>query len=951
MVTAEEEAILLQQFLRFGETKNIVQQLLQQDSTAARLDRVARDIREARDLRDSRERERDSREGGRDHHREVNRDYPREREPRDHRDREHREHRDREHRDHHRENRDDPLGKMYSHHSHSKHGSSHHSQQQPQFPLPLQFPDPSKPLDPEQLKKILERNMLFNPFMRGAADPSSLLRPPHPTNHHSLPPTAPLSNLLAVNPSLASSILANPQLASSLSMLRLPVPSVSLPNISPNNSTLPASFGGPTSPMGGSPLNRLQSMQPFDFRKERKSPSPAPRSTASEISLTQSTPRPSNVTAMSPNSITSGGSVGATSPSSTVTPMGTSIPNMEILSSHERAEHFSEDDDSSSTSSAALNLSTTTTTISPASTPIGVGPGGMSIPPKSTTPTGNGPSTPPKRSWNPINMGTSLINPVTGKKRVQCNVCLKTFCDKGALKIHFSAVHLREMHKCTVEGCNMMFSSRRSRNRHSANPNPKLHTPHVRRKISPHDGRTSGSHPTVMLPHTFQQQLSQGLQPSGGFPPLGGFPGQFGSMNPLSSLPFMPHGASSDLHKQALELQRQSLEMQSLNKGSNEPSSKGPDESGWRYGPNSISTTTSYLDENVNQEGTKNNDNKSKYIEDNSRYMEDEDDSMSVDANSFKGEGIAASPSANKRKRKSQNPTKFAFRLEDDDLISTDDDEDDENDDDLDDKDSEEDKNEDKELDAMTDDDDDNLSFSLSEKKREKDKSKVTSTKNDNPNEVSNSLQHLEDLSKGNFLTSANGTLTNVSTSGNGISSSSPKANDRESDRDSDADSHNEELETTLHYTDGFLSNVNIPSDRENPRRCVECGKTFQNHFSVKIHYQNVHLKLMHKCTVDGCNAAFPSKRSRDRHSTNLNLHRKLLSSEGGFPSLGFPALPFNQVLNPELLARLYSDPAAFSLDALKSQLPPSLSDSLFNPERGSLSTTTTPSSSPFFFT
>ena len=101
-----------------------------------------------------------------------------------------------------------------------------------------------------------------------------------------------------------------------------------------------------------------------------------------------------------------------------------------------------------------------------------------------------------KRSWNPLGpLGTQLINPATGKKRVQCNVCLKTFCDKGALKIHFSAVHLREMHKCTVDGCNMMFSSRRSRNRHSANPNPKLHSPHLRRKISPHDGRTSQPHP------------------------------------------------------------------------------------------------------------------------------------------------------------------------------------------------------------------------------------------------------------------------------------------------------------------------------------------------------------------------------------------------------------------------------------------------------------------------
>lgn len=37
--------------------------------------------------------------------------------------------------------------------------------------------------------------------------------------------------------------------------------------------------------------------------------------------------------------------------------------------------------------------------------------------------------------------------------------------------------------------------------------------------------------------------------------------------------------------------------------------------------------------------------------------------------------------------------------------------------------------------------------------------------------------------------------------------------------------------------------------------------------------------QLMHKCTVDGCNASFPSKRSRDRHSSNFNLHKKLLST------------------------------------------------------------------------
>lgn len=89
---------------------------------------------------------------------------------------------------------------------------------------------------------------------------------------------------------------------------------------------------------------------------------------------------------------------------------------------------------------------------------------------------------------HPSSLAQLGTNPLTGKKRVQCRVCLKTFCDKGALKIHISAVHLREMHQCTVEGCNMVFSSRRSRNRHSANQNPKLHTPTYRRNSLPGSG-------------------------------------------------------------------------------------------------------------------------------------------------------------------------------------------------------------------------------------------------------------------------------------------------------------------------------------------------------------------------------------------------------------------------------------------------------------------------------
>ncbi|XP_076978448.1 zinc finger protein basonuclin-1 [Tamandua tetradactyla] len=65
----------------------------------------------------------------------------------------------------------------------------------------------------------------------------------------------------------------------------------------------------------------------------------------------------------------------------------------------------------------------------------------------------------------------------TKKGRVFCTACEKTFYDKGTLKIHYNAVHLKIKHRCTVAGCNMVFSSLRSRNRHSANPNPRLHAP------------------------------------------------------------------------------------------------------------------------------------------------------------------------------------------------------------------------------------------------------------------------------------------------------------------------------------------------------------------------------------------------------------------------------------------------------------------------------------------
>lgn len=59
----------------------------------------------------------------------------------------------------------------------------------------------------------------------------------------------------------------------------------------------------------------------------------------------------------------------------------------------------------------------------------------------------------------------------SGTAGVLCNICHKMYSNKGTLRVHYKTVHLREMHKCKVPGCNMVFSSVRSRNRHSQNPN------------------------------------------------------------------------------------------------------------------------------------------------------------------------------------------------------------------------------------------------------------------------------------------------------------------------------------------------------------------------------------------------------------------------------------------------------------------------------------------------
>lgn len=258
-----------------------------------------------------------------------------------------------------------------------------------------------------------------------------------------------------------------------------------------------------SSPSSGSPLGRLQTMQPFDYRREQGSPALSP-----VIPDKRSGSSPS----LSPKNLSS------TPPSSQpVTPPFTPIKGLEnqdqspmSLTKIPMTLPILPPKDNQAIS--AIDYSTKDSPVSPNSI---FSDRKLKHIRKSNNPV--------KRQWNPSpGFGTTLIGP-NGKKRVLCTACNKTFCDKGALKIHYSAVHLKEMHKCTVDGCNMMFSSRRSRNRHSANPNPKLHMPQKRVKMSESNSSLNDDSdkslacsppPTMVMPPT--------LGPHGTIPPIDG---------------------------------------------------------------------------------------------------------------------------------------------------------------------------------------------------------------------------------------------------------------------------------------------------------------------------------------------------------------------------------------------------------------------------------------------
>lgn len=416
------------------------------------------------------------------------------------------------------------------------------------------------------------------------------------------------------------------------------------------------------------------------------------------------------------------------------------------------------------------------------------------------------------------------------KGRVICNACEKTFYDKGTLKIHYNAVHLKIKHKCTIEGCNMVFSSLRSRNRHSANPNPRLHMP-MNRNNRDKDIRGNSS----------ADESSQGERRS-----------NYGTPAPVCSAERSVHG--SVLSNVDTSPKLHSSSFPSIGHG------------GILF-PN-LKTVQPVLPfyrslvtpaELANTPGTL--------------------PSLPVLSSSVPVKPITAQkpylmdPVPKKKSRKSSMPIKIE-------------------------RDEQVDKGSDLEDEALGQHQDGELESVCSIKAWQQKELKAVHTgcEKEIPSraELAHREQDEETVEKG--VISCLHQSAEDAVMENHCESSSVEDPKRTTEKDVREEAtlvQAADRKSELSLDDGELGSINgdVPSFMDNdkdgpgsrledygdpdlshfdpnidlPHHCEICQKTFKNPFNVKLHYQNVHLKDMHTCTVEGCNAAFPSRRSRDR--------------------------------------------------------------------------------------
>uniref|UniRef100_A0A087Y231 Basonuclin zinc finger protein 2 n=1 Tax=Poecilia formosa TaxID=48698 RepID=A0A087Y231_POEFO len=525
------------------------------------------------------------------------------------------------------------------------------------------------------------------------------------------------------------------------------------------------------------------------------------------------------------------------------------------------------------------------------------------------------------------------------KGRVCCNACGKTFYDKGTLKIHYNAVHLKIKHRCTIEGCNMVFSSLRSRNRHSANPNPRLHMPMLRNNRDKDLIRANSTTGTPVI----SSSKSGFTLTSPGRPPLGFTTPPVDPMlqSPLQSPLVFPSLKSVQPVQPVPPFYRTLVSPADL---VSPPVSL----------PTSpiIPTTT------------------------NSTTLMDQQQQILAAVVSHNNVHVSedlttsSDPTPKKKPRKSSMPVKIEKEVIDvaDDFEDKDEDDDDtihhnhqspsqdemspglalrgmmrQSEDECREGTGSDSRGGASELRCMD-------SFTSEDQDHERDfenESETSDSKMFYRDDLMDGEEHQKHGRGGRGLDKEHENEAHEDEhlrkdiEGNGHSSPSPhgppiKIKEELNDPTYDmfcmsqyglynggmaAAAAAAASMAALH--ESFISSMGYgasppkfptsqspegdPCSSPDPKICYVCKKSFKSSYSMKLHYKNVHLKEMHVCTVAGCNAAFPSRRSRDRHSSNINLHRKLLTKELDDIVLDPQLTPLPKDLRAEFLAKLYA--------------------------------------------
>lgn len=442
------------------------------------------------------------------------------------------------------------------------------------------------------------------------------------------------------------------------------------------------------------------------------------------------------------------------------------------------------------------------------------------------------------------------------KGRVFCNACEKTFYDKGTLKIHYNAVHLKIKHKCTIEGCNMVFSSLRSRNRHSANPNPRLHMPmnrnnrdkDLRGNLSADESSQGEKRPDCGTPITVCSTESHKSVPSYMVSNVDTSPklhsssfqsmGQSGILFPnLKTVqPVLPFYRSlvtpAELANTpgtlpSLPLLSSSVPVKPIT--APEPYLMDPI-------PKKKSRKSS-MPIKIEKEAVERNEqlDKDNSSEDEAPFQEWDKE----ECNASCAERYSCRIQA--REEKEVRGAYIGNEIERESAKQL--------------------------LDQTL-----GREFPRKEDKDEGLKQAETVVITCAPSNFEKRL--MEDSCKNNILCQVPISEEKQDMMHATLLHPVDKISELKLD-DSEYRLINQDTpQLTDHEKDGSDGCIDDDSDSglsilvpnaDLPHHCEICSKTFKNPYSVKMHYQNVHLKEMHMCIVDGCNAAFPSRRSRDR--------------------------------------------------------------------------------------